>query len=875
MKMSLKRGILFTLSFSLAVLSVPVSTFAEEIESADETLQIIETESVQETLIESSNETMNETVLEILEESKIEDTEETVFETVEESVLESVEEFPLETVEETSELTDAPVTSGTHGDNLTWTLSADGTLTISGNGAMKDENAWFDYPWDDVSDSVKKIIIKNGVTTISGSAFYRFSNLSSVTIANSVTYIDFLAFAYCPNLSSVTIPGSVTTTNNQIFENCPLLKTAGPIGSGSNIEFGWTRTIPENAFGTCSYLTTVSLPNTITGIGHNAFSNCKSLSKINIPSSVTTMSWNIFGNCPLLKTAGPIGSGSNIEFGWTEKIPNQAFDGCSSLSKITFPKTITAIGDSAFYNCTGLTNVTLPNGLTTIGSGAFHNCSNLKNPVIPSTVSVIDGGAFSNCTSITKIVLPNGIKNLWSTFSGCSNLKEVTLPSSLEQTSSTFSDCNSLSNISLPNTLQYIGFSTFKNCTSLKNIRIPSDVSFIETDAFMNCTSLESITLPNTVNGISESAFEGCTNLRTLNFSSNVRSIGTDAFLNCPNLKNITLYVTKLTSSSMIDYGDSTNLRTTLLSNNSYLHEHYYTYKGQIRYDEYNKYTVVLPNNKTFAKIIHVSDANFVNKTNLPVSVVGTYVNPENEAQVREFVSRFYETVLGRAPEEAGLAHNSELLLNGSLTASELASAFFESQEYINRKRTNAQIVNDSYNAILGRNADAAGAAYWQERLAVGMSPRHILYGFCQSVEFGELCQKYGVKQGTISLVEYRDQNYGITAFASRMYTQCLGRAYDIDGLNNWAGSLVTGSNTATKVGYGFFTSTEYLNKKTSNERYITDLYHTIFGREPDAGGKADWLNRMNNGATRDDVYYGFANSAEFAALCAEYGVKK
>ena len=100
--------------------------------------------------------------------------------------------------------------SGICGENLTWTLDAAGTLTVSGTGAMKDYN-YRGAPWYQSRDSIKTVVIESGVTTIGDSAFEDCSSLTSITIPEGVTAIGDFAFADCSSLSSITIPEGVTT----------------------------------------------------------------------------------------------------------------------------------------------------------------------------------------------------------------------------------------------------------------------------------------------------------------------------------------------------------------------------------------------------------------------------------------------------------------------------------------------------------------------------------------------------------------------------------------------------------------------------------------------------------------------------------------
>ena len=146
---------------------------------------------------------------------------------------------PKEATEEEFQLTaDDVIASGTCGDNLTWTLDNQGTLTVSGTGAMKSFNDMSaPSPWHDYCSSIITVIILEGATSIGSSAF---SN--------------------CSSLTSVTIPDSVTSIGSNAFAGCDGLTSAGPIGSRSNIEFGWKSQIPSNIFQEFRKLKTVTIP---------------------------------------------------------------------------------------------------------------------------------------------------------------------------------------------------------------------------------------------------------------------------------------------------------------------------------------------------------------------------------------------------------------------------------------------------------------------------------------------------------------------------------------------------------------------------------------------------------------------------------------
>lgn len=118
---------------------------------------------------------------------------------------------------------------------------------------------------------------------------------------------------------------------------------------------------------------------------------------------------------------------------------------------------------------------------------------------------------------------------------------------------------------------------------------------------------------------------------------------------------------------------------------------------------------------------------------------------------------------------------------------------------------------------------------------------------------------------------QLREMN--ITHFVDRLYLVALGRAYDVDGRNNWANLLLVNGNSGSDIVYGFLNSQEFIGKNLSDEEYITILYRIFFDREPDAEGMANWKNALAGGATRNDILRGFADSPEWLAYCARYQV--
>ena len=154
-------------------------------------------------------------------------------------------------------------------DNLTWTLYEDGTLTISGTGAMKNYDRADNLSPAYQNSNVKKVVIEDGVTSIGKYAFFYCTGLTSITIPDGVTSIGKAAFFYCTGLTSITIPESVTNIEDYAFEWCIGLSSVTIPDSVTSIGIG--------VFHRCSSLTSITIPKSVTSIGEAAFDGCNNL----------------------------------------------------------------------------------------------------------------------------------------------------------------------------------------------------------------------------------------------------------------------------------------------------------------------------------------------------------------------------------------------------------------------------------------------------------------------------------------------------------------------------------------------------------------------------------------------------------------------
>ena len=199
-----------------------------------------------------------------------------------------------------------------------------------------------------------------------------------------------------------------------------------------------------------------------------------------------------------------------------------------------------AIGYCAFWGCSGLTSVTIPSSVTEIGRYAFAS-SGLTRVTIPSSVTEIGSSAFSCCSGLTSVTIPSSVTKIgYGTFSDCSGLTSVTIPSSVTEIgSSAFAYCRGLTSVTIPSSVTKIGYETFAYCRGLTSVTVPSSVTKIGDNAFSGCSGLTSVTIPSSVTKIGDNAFSGCSGLTSVTIPSSVTEIGDNAFSGCSGLTSV------------------------------------------------------------------------------------------------------------------------------------------------------------------------------------------------------------------------------------------------------------------------------------------------------------------------------------------------
>lgn len=265
---------------------------------------------------------------------------------------------------------------GQCGADVYWKFnSKTGEIVISGSGAM------YDYDWFKVSPfssdkKIKKLTIKDGVTSIGDECFCECENLTDITISDSVKSVGYRAF-----LNTGYSLKTSNWENKVLYIGKHIIDAEYELFGIYQIREG-TISIGAGAFEYCSNLDYIIIPNSVKNIGDNAFASCKSLTYVSIPDGVTTLGRGVFMHC-------------------------------TNLNNISISNSVLSIGAGAFSSCSSLLSIVLPNHLTEIPYSAFLGCESLSSITIPKSVSNIDLYAFDECNAI-KYVYYTGTESEWN-----------------------------------------------------------------------------------------------------------------------------------------------------------------------------------------------------------------------------------------------------------------------------------------------------------------------------------------------------------------------------------------------------------------------------------------------------------------------------
>jgi len=444
-------------------------------------------------------------------------------------------------------------TSGSCGSDVSWTIH-NGELYISGSGAMTDFGISSDNhaPWYQSKNTIRSLVIETGVTTIGKFAFEDCANLTSVTIPNTVTSIGYGAFDDCTNLQNITIPNSVTYIGPSCFFGCKNLNSMvipsgvtliGAHAFGSCLTLSKVHlpegllTIGNEAFSCCFELTEINIPDSVTHIGESAFSFCHALTSITIPESVIEIGEYAFSKCEKLNITidsnNPRYCCDEYSVLYTKDMSTLITASASLSGDYVIPDGVTTVMSLSFADLENLSSITFPDSITTIGELMVSGCVNLNGFWVDEANSHYSNDEFG--------VLFN--KDMSLLISAPASLKgRYTIPSSvLGIYPSAFVGCSQLTKVVIPNSVVELGSTAFANCYSLSDIVFSENLLYIPQHAFANCINLDSIVISENIQEIGYGAFMGCTNLSSVVFLGNITEID-DYFWNCNNLSELCFY---------------------------------------------------------------------------------------------------------------------------------------------------------------------------------------------------------------------------------------------------------------------------------------------------------------------------------------------
>ena len=406
---------------------------------------------------------------------------------------------------------------GDCGDNLTWELTCDSVLTISGSGAM-----WGALPtWAPYKEQIKIAILPDGIDSIAPKAFYNCTNLATVNMPNSVRALGTKAFVGCDRLTEPVY-------NEHIFGFMPR-------------NYSGTYTVPEGivsiaayAFAECVDLTEITLPSSVLRLGINAL-GATFLTKITCYAAVpptcntnafkyymedtgvtvsvntsipvyvpaesltayqTADQWSDFTNIlpigdepetPCTTLSGTCGENLTWELtcdsvltisgtGAMTDFANRAapwYENRLAIRTLQIGNEVTTIGTYAFTGCSELTSITLGDNITSVGQRAFRDCSNIRTVTIGKNVVALGNGVFNNCNRIEAVQ--------WNAI----NFRQQK-PNQDENSFPFYASRNTITSFTFGEEVEYIPAYLMKDYAAIQQITIPASVTEIGDYAFAN-----------------------------------------------------------------------------------------------------------------------------------------------------------------------------------------------------------------------------------------------------------------------------------------------------------------------------------------------------------------------------------------------------
>ena len=341
---------------------------------------------------------------------------------------------------------------------MEWRIYDDRVMLLSGIGSTGNYNN-SKRPWAEYEDSFSDVVVGEGITKLGDRTFYAYKKvLKSITLPNTLEYIGASVFSDCTALTEIKLPNnSLTGIGNSAFGGCTGIKhfhiPATVRYVNSNDEDFRNRNRIWNSFSSCMGIESITVDwmNTYyrceDGILYTLdrsvilFVYALDSTTLTIPKTVISIQSSALDLCTELERfeceEGSVyyTAAEGVLYANTSQGKMLAMAPKKLAGKLVVPDDVAVVGQNAFNGCTLLTEVQLPVSLTKIDGATFRFCSSLAKINIPESVTYIGQRAFEGCSSLPEVLtIPKSVKYIGEyAFNGCTSLKFIYIePDSVE-----------------------------------------------------------------------------------------------------------------------------------------------------------------------------------------------------------------------------------------------------------------------------------------------------------------------------------------------------------------------------------------------------------------------------------------------------------